>query len=93
MTTTGDSSLDLAIDELSKSMGELIAERAKRLVCDMTNDEKWKLLHYDQCMRTAKALCVAVSDSGEGQLLYMQFSAEAIKKDIKALRRIKARNR
>jgi hypothetical protein len=84
-----DKTLQEAIELIANSMAEVIKERATKLVSMLTADEEDKLIRYDQCIRSAKVLCLAAIDAKEGDVLYYEFGCEAIKSEVKSLRRIK----
>lgn len=84
-----ESALERAIDEIAKAMGDEIKRRAHRLHNDMTEDERDKLIDHAQCIRSAKTLCLAGLNCKESDLLFMEFGCEAIKGEVKSLRKIR----
>ena len=88
-----DSTLEHAIDELSKAMGNEIKRRAIKLFHHMTESEREKFIDYGKYMRTAKVLCLAGLDTKETDILYREFGAESITKEVKSLRKIRNQQR
>ena len=70
-------------------MADLIAEKALEILGAMTDEEKKKIIRHDQCIRTAKILCIVASEARKGDILFNQFASEAVSKEITTTRRIK----
>jgi len=77
-----------AIDEIATKMGEVIANRAKLILENLTEDEQRKLFREDQPTRTAKIICIAAAEAEYDSTLYMQFASESVVKEIRSVRRL-----
>lgn len=88
-----DSTLEAAIDAIAEAMGDEIKRRAVLLVNHLTDSEREQFIDYTKLMRTAKVLCLAAMDTKETDILYREFGAESITKEVKSLRKIRNQQR
>lgn len=74
-----------ALKEMTSKAAEVLFDKATIVYASLTDDERQRITQQGtQFYRAAKILMVAVADEIE-----WQFTAEAIKKDIKAVQKIR----
>jgi hypothetical protein len=74
-----------ALKEMTEVAGQVLFDKATIVYASLTDDERQRITQQGtQFYRAAKILMVAVADEIE-----WQFTAEAIKKDIKAVQKIR----